>query len=71
MADREIVVQQADGFGTGCGFGCGLAVALAACLAACVVLFVFVCGGLAMLGTVATPKDRPQMQTPATAPGVR
>lgn len=71
MADREIVVQQADGFGTGCGFGCGLVVAVAACLAALVGLFVFVCGGLAMLGTVATPKDRPQMRTPATAPGAR
>ena len=69
MADREIVVQQADGFGTGCGFG--LIAAVAACLVALVGLFVFVCGGLAILGTVATPKDRPQMRTPATAPGVR
>jgi hypothetical protein len=70
VADREIVVQS-DSFGTGCGLGCGLIAAVAACLAACVVLFVFVCGGLAILGTVATPKDRPQIQTPATSPGVR
>lgn len=70
MADREIVVQS-DSFGTGCGLGCGLIAAVAACLVALVGLFVFVCGGLAILGTVATPKDRPAVQTPATAPGVR
>lgn len=70
MADREIVVQS-DSFGTGCGFGCGLIAAVAACLVALGGLFVFVCGGLAILGTVATPKDRPRMQTPATSPGVR
>jgi len=70
VADREIVVQS-DSFGTGCGLGCGLIAAVAACLVALVGLFVFVCGGLAILGTVATPKDRPAVQTPATAPGVR